>query len=115
MSVSLDYWQECISIAASECELTMTVEQLKYIADAVEGGHENYGMAFYSPPSSDRIAELNREWETKMKSVEEDAKRYRENAETAIKQALRQRSDAVVSIGENGEVLRHGGRTERLQ
>lgn len=41
----MNYWEECISIAAEECGLTLTDEQLKYLTDAVEGGHENYGMA----------------------------------------------------------------------
>lgn len=41
----MDYWKECISIAAEECGVYLTEEQLIYIADSVEGGHENYGMA----------------------------------------------------------------------
>lgn len=45
----LDYWKECIGIAADECDLSMAEEQLSYIADSVSSGHENYGMAFYSP------------------------------------------------------------------
>ena len=42
----MNYWEECISTAADECGLKLTKEQLKYLADAAEGGHENYGMAF---------------------------------------------------------------------
>jgi len=42
----MNYWEECISIAADECDLLLTKEQLEYLADAVAGGHENYGMAF---------------------------------------------------------------------
>lgn len=42
----MDYWKECISIAADECGLSLTDEQLECIAGAVEGGYENYGMAF---------------------------------------------------------------------
>jgi hypothetical protein len=33
---------------------------------------------------------------------------------TAVKRALRQHSDANVSIGEYGEVTRHEGRSERI-
>lgn len=40
-----DYWSECISIAADECGLSMTQEQLDCMADSVKGGHENYSMA----------------------------------------------------------------------
>lgn len=46
-----DYWAECIAIAAEECGAVLTNEQRAYIADAVEGAHESYGMAFYQPPS----------------------------------------------------------------
>ena len=111
----MDYWKECVSSAADKCGLVMTDEQLKCIADSVEIGHDNYGMAYYSPPAGDRIADIEREHAKKVKALEADAERYRVNAETAIKQALRRPSDEAVSIGEYGEVLRHGGRTERLQ
>lgn len=50
MNSTIDYWKECISIAADECDLSLTKEQLDYLASSVEGGHDNYGMAFYSPP-----------------------------------------------------------------
>lgn len=40
-----DYWSECISIAADECGLSMTPEQLDCLAGSVKGGHENYSMA----------------------------------------------------------------------
>lgn len=111
----MDYWKECISSAADDCGLVITDEQLKCIADAVEISHDNYGMAFYSPPASDRIADIEREWKAKVKALETDAERYRANAETAVKQALKRRSDEAVSIGEYGEVFSHGGRTEQIQ
>ena len=41
----MNYWEECIGIAADECGLSLTDEQIKYIASSVEGAHENYGMA----------------------------------------------------------------------
>ena len=49
--VYLDYWCECVSLAAEECDLVLTDDQLTYIAESVRGGHENYGMAFYQPES----------------------------------------------------------------
>ena len=61
MSTQNDYWKECISIAADECDLTLTPEQLAYLADAVEGGHEHYEQAFYSPPANDRLNDIERE------------------------------------------------------
>lgn len=111
----LDYWKECIEIAAEECDLTLTPEQLEGIAGSVSGGHENYGMAFYSPPASDRIAAIEGEWKQKYEALQAEFDAYRCNAETAVKRALRQFPDATVSIGEYGEVLRHGGRTEQIQ
>lgn len=41
----MNYWKECISIAADDIGLVLTDEQLDYLADSVEGGYENYGMA----------------------------------------------------------------------
>lgn len=42
----LDYWEECIGQAADDIELTLTAEQIKHLAEAVSGGHENYNQAF---------------------------------------------------------------------
>ena len=111
----MKYWHECISTAADECGLVLTEAQLDCLSGAVEAGHENYGMAFYSPPSTDRFAEIERQHQAKLKALEQELERYKSNAETAIKQALNQRADASVSIGEYGEVFRHGGRTEQIQ
>lgn len=112
---SIDYWKECISIAADECELSLTSEQLDYLASSAESGHEHYGMAFYSPPASDRLNDIEREWKRKLEALQAEFDAYRGNAEIAVKQALRQHRDTQVSIGQYGEVLRHGGRTERIQ
>ena len=40
-----DYWSECLSIAAEECALHLTPDQLECLVDSVKGGHENYSMA----------------------------------------------------------------------
>ncbi len=112
---SLDYWKECIAIAADECGATLTAEQIEEIAESVKGGHECYGMAFYSPPASDRYSQIEREWQARLDAKQAELDAYRNNAETAIKKALRQHSDAQVTIGKYGEVLRHGGRTEVIQ
>jgi hypothetical protein len=110
-----DYWAECISDAAEECGLDMTAEQLSSIAASVQAGHENYGMAFYSPPPSDRLSDIDRRWQQRFDALQSEFDAYRGNAEKAVGKALRQFSDASISIGEDGEVFRHGGRTERLQ
>ena len=110
-----DYWAECISDAAGECDITLTSEQLNLMARAVEGAHENYGMAFYSPPASDRVADVERGWKRRYEALQVEYDKFRGNANTAVKQALGQYSDAQISIGEHGEVTRHGGRSERIQ
>jgi len=109
MSAKQDYWSECIAIAAEECGLTLTPEQLECLADGAERGHEYYGDSFYSPPDGDRIGDVEREWKAKVKALEDEHARYVRNAEAAVKLALGTYDDAVVSIESHGEVLRHGG------
>lgn len=115
MSAKQDYWEECISDAASECELTLNETQLKCLAESIRISHENYGQAFYQPPASDRIANIEGEWKRRLDSLQSKFDKYRDNAETAVKRALGQRSDTNVSIGEHGNVLRYGGRIEQIQ
>lgn len=110
-----DYYAECVDSAADEIGLKLTAEQTKYIGEAIEIAVDNVGMAFYSPPSSDRYAQIEREWEAKFKALQREFDAYRGNAEKAVKIALRQHSDANVSIGEHGEVRRYDGRSDRIQ
>lgn len=111
----LNYWKECISIAADECDLSMTEEQLSYLSCAASSGHEHYSMAFYSPPASDHLNEIEREWKRKYDELQNEFDKYKGNAETAVKRALRQHFDANVSIGEHGEVTRYDGRITQIQ
>lgn len=111
----MDYWKECIADGAEECGLTLTDEQLTELAASVALGHEHYGMAFYSPSSSDRLNDIERVWNEKYAALQSEFDAYRGNAELAVKRALHQRSDESVSIRKYGEVFRHGGRTEQIQ
>jgi translation elongation factor EF-Tu-like GTPase len=115
MSAERDYWQECIAIAAEECDLKLTQEQLDHLASAAESGHEHYGMAFYSPPPSERLTEIEDGWKKKVKDLQRELDDYKSNAETAVKRALKLRRDDHVSIDSHGSVLRHNGFTERIQ
>ena len=115
MSAENDYWSECIWSAADECALELTAEQHKCLVESVQVAHENYGMAFYSPPWSDRLDSINSELEAKFRSLQAEFDAYKGNAETAVRKALRQYSDAQVTIGEDGEVWRHGGRSTQIQ
>lgn len=110
-----DYWKECISDAADECGLSMTEDQTACLARAAELGHEYFGMAFYSPPPGERIASIEQEWKERLLALQKDYDRYVSNSETAVKKALGLYKDSQVTIGKYGEVLVHGGRTERIQ
>lgn len=111
----INYWEECIQLGAEECGLTLTNEQVNSLAQSAQASHENYGLAFYSPSSNDRLDEINREWEQKFKTLKSDFEKYRNDAETAVKKALGQRNDSLVDIGENGQVVKYEGRTTILQ
>lgn len=115
MTAQKDYWKECISIAAEDCDLKLTPEQLDCLASSAESGHEHYDMAFYSPPARERMDEIEKEWKKKLNDLQAEFDACRSNAESAVKKALRVHRDDQVSIGQHGEVLRYGGRTTRIQ
>lgn len=114
MSKQDEFWIECASEALDMAGVSATDEQIKEIAATVQGAHENYGMAFYSPPSSDRVSSIEREWKSKLDALQAEFDRYRGGAEKAVRVALRQRHDESVSIRSDGSVFRHGGRTEQI-
>lgn len=103
----LDYWRECVSTAAEDCGLTMTADQLEFIAYAVEGAHENYGMAFYSPPPSDGIAEIRREGQAALDKLQRAFDAYQRGSKIAVRRALRLYPDANISIQDDGEIVRY--------
>lgn len=112
---AFDYWVECVNLGAESCGLSLTADQAESIAASVEAGHDNYGMAFYSPPSSERINSIGREWQEKYNRLKDEFDAYREDAETAVKTALRQHSSDSVGIGKGGSVYRFDGRTTQIQ
>ena len=115
MSSDISYWSECIETAAEECGLQMTQEQRQTIAENVSSWHENYGLAFYSPPSSERYDAIEREWKQKYVALEAEFESYRGNAEKAVHRAFRLHRDTQVSIGANGTVEGHNGRSFNIQ
>ncbi|RQC90028.1 hypothetical protein [Pseudomonas aeruginosa] len=110
-----DYYAECLSEAFDSAGLEATREQINEIARDVELAVEHQGMAFYEPPPSDRYNEIEREWKARYEALQKEFERYTQNAETAVRRALRQHRDANVSIGKYGEVHRHDGRTTQIQ
>lgn len=109
------YWTECISAAADDCGLKLTTEQLECLVETVKISHENYGMAFYEPPATDRIAEIERQYEAKLQKQQAEHDKYVRNAETAVKKALRTHSDAKIFIEDHGSVYLVDGRTTQIQ
>jgi hypothetical protein len=51
-----DYWRECVDVAFEDAGITATDEQRKIVAGGFQGAHENYGMAFYSPPAGEHLS-----------------------------------------------------------
>jgi hypothetical protein len=118
--VSASYWEEAVAIAFEEAGAWsayagLTKEQCDQIGESLQGSYENYGMAHYSPPASDRINQIEREAAAKIMALQREFDAYRADAETAVKRALRQHSDTSVSIGKHGEVVRYDGRTTVIQ
>lgn len=113
MDVYSRYWEDCIAEAACECGLSLPQEQLECLAGFAQAGHENYGMAFYSPSTTDRMDGMRREEAVKLKRLQEEFDAYKRNAENAIKRAL-EIDDAEVGIEKGGWVTKYAGRTERV-
>ena len=40
----MEYWKESLSSAAEECGVVMTAEQLNFMAEAMQGSYEYYGL-----------------------------------------------------------------------
>jgi hypothetical protein len=108
----LEYWKEVLSEGASDCELTLTDEQLTKLADYASGAHENYGMAFYSPPASDRLNQIEREWKAKYLALKSEFNTYRGTAEGVVKRILNVHRDDNISIGGDGYIRKHDGRSD---
>lgn len=111
----LDYWSECLSQAADEAEMTIPEGLLPVLAEAAKSGHENYDMAFYSPPASDRLDDIERGWKQKYQDLEREFAAFRSNSEDAIRRSFRIGRDVPVSIGAHGSVFSHAGRTQQIQ
>ncbi len=99
-----EYWVECISLAADECGLVLTKEQLACLAESAAMGHAHYGMAFYSPSSSERIESIEDDYKKKLDALQRKFDAYTADSESAVKRALRMRDDDIASIGRGGVV-----------
>lgn len=105
--MTTDYWEECISIALDEQEIELTSEQVKYLADALQGGFECYGMAYSTPSYRDiEDVEISR-LKNKIKQLENEAQ---QNYDASVKLAKRvfniHPNDRGVSVTKDGYVER---------
>lgn len=117
--MSAVYWQEAFEIALDEMGLysiveLMSKEQRAEMGEALAVSHENYGLAHYSPPASDRISSIEREWRQRLEEERDRTDAARKGAEIAVRKLLRVHRDDPISVTDGGEVYRHGGRTERI-
>lgn len=72
----IDYWQECLNDAADECGLSITLEQLEYLAKAVDGYHNHFSMAFgYDVADRNYISDEKRELD-KLKKEQEARRKW---------------------------------------
>jgi hypothetical protein len=111
-----DYWTECLESSADEHGISLTNEQARQMAKDAMLAQEHYGMAFYSPPDSDRIADIGKEWQAKYQKLEREFEAFRRVASNAVRRALPNRvyHDTPITIEADGSVFAHGGRTERI-
>lgn len=98
--MAFNYWEEAVAIALEEAGVTATAEQLKYIAESIEGCHDNYGMAMgydvISNPLDDEVARLK----AKIRRMEEEsAKREDEMLRAACRIAKARPEDVEFSNG----------------
>ncbi len=63
----MSYWEECISEAMDEAGIIATEEQVKSIAEAAEGAHENYSMAFGHDSGPNPLIQENKKLKEKLK------------------------------------------------
>lgn len=104
MTAKRNYWKGCMAQAAEECDLTLMDDQLQYLANAAEAAHEQYGMAFYSPPSGNG---QNHEDAARKKRVTDELQRVKDQRdayEMALRRALGLHSDDNIRVDRFGSV-----------
>lgn len=109
-----EYWKDCIVTALDELNISLTHNEVDHLVGAVEGAHENYGMAFYSPSYNDRLNGMRQEEAAKLERLQSELYAYKKGAESVIRSALNIPDDTQIGVTENGELIRYGGRTERI-
>lgn len=114
-----DYWRESVMIAFEDNGLwdavkDIPMDKLLEVGASLANSAENQSMAFYTPPASDRISEIEREWKGKLDRLQAEHDRYVETAGRTLGRVLRQNSDTPVFMDENGDVYRSDGRVTQI-
>ena len=79
----MDYWDECVRCALEEAGVIATEEQIVLVAEAVKGGHENYGLAMghecIPNPLQREVEGLKADVQTAVKETELAVEDFRKN------------------------------------
>jgi hypothetical protein len=67
-----EYWQECITTAAEECDLPLLRGQLLALAESAESAHENYGMFSYDPGGSAYIQVVEDQYKRQLRDKDNE-------------------------------------------
>lgn len=101
------YYSEAIADALHDLDIESTTSQVEYIAEAVVGYMEHESLAFYSPPSSERINAIESEWKKKYEDLQKLMDERIEAHETAIKRAYKIGKDSDISVDKYGFTTKH--------
>jgi hypothetical protein len=72
VSAKTEYYAEGLAESFDEHGIVATPEQIKAVASDVQGYADNIGMAFYTPPASDRYAQIEGEWRAKYERLQRE-------------------------------------------
>jgi len=114
-----EYWREAVMMAFEDSGLwdaikDIPMDKLMEVGATLSVSAEHQGEAFYTPPASDRINSIEREWKAKFERLQAEHDSYVETAGKTIGRILRQDSGDHVFMSANGDVYRSGGRTEQI-
>lgn len=109
-----EYWIQCLTEAAEECDATLTKEQIVFMANQARSAHEHYDLGFSIPSPNERINAVESEWQRKYEALQAEFDRHKNLAEHALKNAYRIHRDDSVSIEPNGAVTVYDGRERQI-
>lgn len=103
---SQEYWKECLADSLHDQKIDVTADQLEYLADAIQGSFECYGMAFPSPSYRDFESHEITNLKAQIKRLEIEAQRNYDASVKLARRALNIHPDDKVSVTPDGYVER---------